>query len=85
VIKHKYGLGRDELLFPGAPQSIKLPAARTLNVFTAARNQLPSTRMGNFEVMRAAFIEAREYMRSWDDYDAKVKKGDKDASAPRKT
>jgi len=23
VIKHKYGLGRDELLFPGAPQSIK--------------------------------------------------------------
>ena len=23
VIKHKYGLGRDELIFPGAPQSIK--------------------------------------------------------------
>ena len=23
VIKHKYGLGRDELLFPGAPRSIK--------------------------------------------------------------
>jgi imidazolonepropionase-like amidohydrolase len=23
VIKHKYGLGRDEMLFPGAPQSIK--------------------------------------------------------------
>src|SRR5437016_14306537 len=25
VIKHKYGLGRDELIFPGAPQSIKFP------------------------------------------------------------
>src|ERR1044071_958055 len=49
-----------------------------------SRNQLPSTRMGNFEVMRASFIEAREYMRTWDDYEAKVKKGDKDATPPKK-
>ena len=27
VIKHKYGLGRDDLLFPGAPQSIKFASA----------------------------------------------------------
>ena len=41
--------------------------------------------MGNFEVMRAAFIEAREYMRTWDDYDAKVKKATKTPRRPRKT
>lgn len=84
VIKHKYGLGRDELLFPGAPQSIKFASGENPKRVYGGRNQLPSTRMGNFEVMRAAFIEAREYMRSWDDYNAKVKKGDKDATPPKR-
>jgi imidazolonepropionase-like amidohydrolase len=84
VIKHKYGLGREEMLFPGAPQSIKFASGENPKRVYGGRNQLPSTRMGNFEVMRAAFIEAREYMRTWDDYDAKVKKGDKDATPPKK-
>src|SRR6185437_15946938 len=84
VIKHKYGLGRDELLFPGAPQSIKFASGENPKRVYGSRHQLPSTRMGNFEVMRAAFIEAREYMRTWDDYDAKVKKGEKDATPPKK-
>jgi imidazolonepropionase-like amidohydrolase len=84
VIKHKYGLGRDELIFPGAPQSIKFASGENPKRTYGTRNQLPATRMGNFEVMRAAFIEAREYMRQWDDYDAKVKKGDKDATPPKK-
>ena len=84
VIKHKYGLGRDELLFPGAPQSIKFASGENPKRVYGTKNQLPSTRMGNFAVMRQAFIEAREYMRTWDDYDAKVKKGDKDATPPKK-
>lgn len=84
VIKHKYGLGRDELLFPGAPQSIKFASGENPKRVYGTRNQLPSTRMGNFEVMRQAFTEARDYMREWDDYDAKVKKGDKDAHPPKK-
>ncbi len=84
VIKHKYGLGRDELLFPGAPQSIKFASGENPKRVYGTRNQLPATRMGNFEVMRASFIEAREYMRQWDEYDAKVKKGDKDPTPPKK-
>jgi imidazolonepropionase-like amidohydrolase len=84
VIKHKYGLGRDELIFPGAPQSIKFASGENPKRVYGGKNQLPSTRMGNFEVMRAAFIEAREYMRSWDDYDLKLKKNDKDATPPKK-
>jgi imidazolonepropionase-like amidohydrolase len=84
VIKHKYGLGREELLFPGAPQSIKFASGENPKRVYGSRNQLPATRMGNFEVMRAAFTEAREYMRQWDDYNAKVKKGDKDATPPKK-
>src|SRR5438270_2761720 len=84
VIKHKYGLGRDELLFPGAPQSIKFASGENPKRVYGSRNQLPSTRMGNFAVMRQAFLDAREYMRDWDDYEAKVKKGDKDATPPKK-
>ncbi|PYP92206.1 MAG: amidohydrolase [Candidatus Angelobacter sp. Gp1-AA117] len=84
VIKHKYGLGRDELLFPGAPQSIKFASGENPKRVYGSRNQLPSTRMGNFAVMRQAFLDAREYMRDWDDYDAKAKKGDKDARPPKK-
>ena len=84
VIKHKYGLGRDDLLFPGAPQSIKFASGENPKRVYGQRNQLPSTRMGNFEVMRQAFTEAREYMHEWDDFKAKVDKGDKDAKQPKK-
>jgi imidazolonepropionase-like amidohydrolase len=84
VIKHKYGLGRDELLFPGAPQSIKFASGENPKRVYGQKNQVPSTRMGNFEVMRQAFVEAREYMRQWDDYDAKAKKNDKDATPPKR-
>ena len=84
VIKHKYGLGRDEMLFPGAPRSIKFASGENPKRVYGGKGQVPSTRMGNFEVMRQAFTEAREYMRTWDDYGAKVKKGEKDATPPKK-
>ena len=48
-----------------------------------SRDQLPSTRMGNFAVQREALVEAQDYMHEWDDYNAKVKRGDKDAKAPK--
>ena len=84
VIKHKYGLGRDQMLFPGAPQSIKFASGENPKRVYGQRNQLPSTRMGNFEVMRQSFLDARHYMQEWDAYEAKVKKGDKDAIPPKK-
>jgi imidazolonepropionase-like amidohydrolase len=40
--------------------------------------------MGNFAVQRQALLEARQYMQDWDAYDEKVKKGDKDAKAPKR-
>ena len=39
--------------------------------------------MGNFEVQREALVQAQDYMREWDAYDAKVKSGDKDATPPK--
>ena len=84
VIKLKYGLGRDEMLFPNAPISIKFASGENPKRVYGQRNQLPSTRMGNFEVQRQAFEDARDYMRKWDEYNAKVAKGDKDALPPHK-
>jgi imidazolonepropionase-like amidohydrolase len=84
VIKHRFGLDRDDLLFANAPRSIKFASGENPKRVYGGRNQLPSTRMGNFTVQRAALQEAREYMREWDAYDEKVKKGDKEAKAPKR-
>ena len=83
VIKHKYGLNRDAMLFPGAPRSIKFASGENPKRVYGSRNQLPSTRMGNFEVQREALVQAQDYMREWDAYNAKVKSGDTDATPPK--
>jgi imidazolonepropionase-like amidohydrolase len=84
VIKTKYGLGRDELLFPGAPRSIKFASGENPKRVFGTKGQLPSTRMGNFAVQRQALVDAQGYMRDWDAYYEKVKKGDKDATPPKR-
>jgi imidazolonepropionase-like amidohydrolase len=84
VIKNKFGLSRDEMLFPNAPRSIKFASGENPKRVYGRRNEVPSTRMGNFEVMRQAFEDAKAYMASWDAYNTKVAKGDKDAAAPKK-
>jgi imidazolonepropionase-like amidohydrolase len=83
VIKHKYGASRDEMLFPNAPRSIKFASGENPKRVYGGREQLPSTRMGNFAVQREALVQAQDYMREWDAYNEKVKRGDKDASPPK--
>src|SRR5882724_8558866 len=83
VIKHKYGASRDAMLFPGAPRSIKFASGENPKRVYGGKEQLPSTRMGNFAVQREALVQAQDYMREWDAYNEKVKRGDKDASAPK--
>jgi len=83
VIKHKYGATRDAMLFLGAPRSIKFASGENPKRVYGSKDQLPSTRMGNFEVQREALVQAQDYMREWDAYNAKVKNGDKDATPPK--
>jgi imidazolonepropionase-like amidohydrolase len=84
VIKHKYGASRDAMLFPDAPRSIKFASGENPKRVYGGRQQMPATRMGNFAVQREALQQARDYMREWDDYDGKVKRGDKDAKPPKR-
>jgi len=84
VIKHKYGASRDELLFPNAPRSIKFASGENPKRVYGGRDQLPSTRMGNFAVQREALVQAQDYMREWDTYNDKAKRGDKDVTPPKR-
>ncbi len=84
VIKNKFGLSREELLFPNAPRSIKFASGENPKRVYGSRNQLPSTRMGNFEIMRQSFEDAKVYKKEWDDYNAKFAKGDKDLTPPHR-
>ncbi len=71
------------MLFPGAPRSIKFASGENPKRVYGTRDQLPSTRMGNFAVQREALVQAQDYMHEWDDYNSKLKRGDKDAKAPK--
>jgi imidazolonepropionase-like amidohydrolase len=84
VIKNKFGLSKEEMLFPNAPQSIKFASGENPKRVYGTRNQLPSTRMGNFEVMRQSFEDAKVYQREWDAYNERVAKGEKDVRPPHR-
>ncbi len=70
-IKNRFGRSRDEMLFAGAPRTIKFASGENPKRVYGSRNQLPSTRMGNFEVMRQAFEDAKVYRAEWDAYNSK--------------
>src|ERR1041385_4226629 len=90
TVKLKWGRDVPEMLFPGAMPGIKFALGENVtqkNGQTAAQAQgrplrYPATRMGQEEELRDAFTRARDYKASWDDYNAKVKAGDKTAVAP---
>ncbi|MEO8726257.1 MAG: amidohydrolase [Acidobacteriaceae bacterium] len=84
VIKLKFGDERDQMLFPNAPRSIKFASGENPKRVYGSRNQIPSTREGNFFVQREALQKAREYRRAWDAYNEKTAKGDKDATPPKR-
>ncbi len=75
VIKIRWGLPVDSLLFAGAPPGIKFALGE--NVRQTNQPQLPGrtpryprTRMGQEEVLRDAFTRAREYQAEWKAYEA---------------
>lgn len=84
VIKNKFGLSREQMLFPNAPRSIKFASGENPKRVYGRKNETPSTRMGNFAVMRQAFEDAKSYRATWDAYRAKVAAGDKTAVAPKR-
>ena len=95
TVKLKFGKDVNEMMFPGAPPGIKFALGENVTRKNsnqgggfpgqpAAPRRYPTSRMGQEEVLRDAFTRARDYKSSWDDYKAKVAKGDKTLLAPRR-
>ena len=87
VVKFKWGKPIEDYLIKDAPPGVKFALGenpRQTNFSQPGRPlRYPRTRQGVMETDRDAFIRARDYKRAWDDYKAKVAKGDKLAVPPK--
>lgn len=76
TVKFKYGKPVEEFLVAGAPAGIKVAMGenvkRASQTFQPGQTpRYPRTRMGTIEVMRDAFLRARDYRQAWADFNAK--------------
>jgi imidazolonepropionase-like amidohydrolase len=81
IAKWKWGRPISEWMMKDAPRTIKFalgenPKSANSRPPEGVARQYPSTRMGVEEVIRTSFIDARDYMSRWDEYDAKLKRGE---------
>jgi len=88
VIKLRWGQPASKLPFEGAVPGIKFalgenPKRSNFSV-PGQPKRYPATRMGVEETIRTAFAKARDYKKTWDDYDKKLAAGDKNAIPPRR-
>lgn len=79
TVKFKFGRPVEEFVIPDAPPGIKFamgenPKRSYVTLQPGQSPRYPRTRMGTLEVMRDAFVRARDYKQAWDDYRAKKTK-----------
>src|SRR6478672_3670019 len=75
VVKFKWGHPVEDFPIPDAPPGIKFAMGENPKRTNSQPQQgqafrYPRTRMGVLETMRDAFVRARDYKKSWDDYKA---------------
>ncbi len=70
-----------DMKFPGAPHSLKMACGENPKRVYADKGG-PGTRMGNMAGYRSAWIAAKAYDKSWNEYEQKLAKGEKNAEAP---
>ncbi|MBI4552519.1 MAG: amidohydrolase [Candidatus Latescibacteria bacterium] len=84
TVKLKYGRKIENMIIPDAPRQMKWALGENPKRVYGNRSQTPSTRMGVFYVLRDNLNKAKEYQQKWDEYDRKVKNGEKSAEAPKR-
>jgi imidazolonepropionase-like amidohydrolase len=86
VIKLRWGRDARGLLFEGAPPGIKFALGenpkRSNRSGSATEARYPTTRMGVIDVVREAFVQARDYQARQRRHEAAVKAGDRSSIAP---
>ncbi|MDQ3041934.1 MAG: amidohydrolase [Acidobacteriota bacterium] len=76
TVKFKYGKPVEDFVISDAPPGIKFalgenPKRTNFNPTPGAVPRYPRTRMGVMEVIRDAFVRARDYKKEWDEFRAK--------------
>ncbi len=89
VIKLRWGKPAADLPFQGALPGIKFalgenPKHSNFPTPPGVTPRYPGTRLGVEEVIRQAFIEAREYKKQWDDYNQRRSAGEQNVIPPRR-
>lgn len=94
TVKLKDGRSAREMMFPGAMPGIKFALGENVtrkNSNTVivqgqpqAPRRYPTSRMGQAEVLRDAFVRARDYRADWDEYRARSARGQREVAAPRR-
>jgi imidazolonepropionase-like amidohydrolase len=92
LVKLKWGRPLSEMVIPNQPKSIKFALGENVTQKNSQEREqgagrtfrYPATRMGQEEVVRDAFTRAQDYKAAWDDYNARVKKGEKNVVPPRR-
>ena len=89
VIKLRWGKDAKGLLFEGAPPGIKFalgenPKRSNFPPPQGTPRRYPATRMGVMDVIRQAFIEARQYRREWQEYERRRRSGKEHLIPPRR-
>jgi imidazolonepropionase-like amidohydrolase len=79
TVKFKYGHPVEDFVIPDAPQGIKFalgenPKRSHFQPQPGQPFRYPRTRMGVMETIRDAFMRAKDYKQSWDDFRAKKTK-----------
>jgi imidazolonepropionase-like amidohydrolase len=81
IVKWKWGRPLAQWFIPEAPRTIKFalgenPKSANFRPPPGIPLQYPSTRMGVEEVIRKSFLDAKDYMAKWDEYDARKARGE---------
>ena len=77
VFKQRARRTVQDMKFPGAPYGLKMACGENPKRVYGSKGRAPSTNMGNVAGYRAAWIRAADYERKWDEYRAKIARGEK--------
>lgn len=80
VLKLRWGKSAEEMIFEGAPPTIKWALGenpKQSNAFSMGPARYPKTRMGVEASIRREFERAKDYIRAWGEYEAAVQSAKK--------
>jgi imidazolonepropionase-like amidohydrolase len=83
TLKLKPGKSVEEMKIKDAPPGMKMALGENPKGVYGQRGKMPSTRMGNFAMLRSWLSKGSEYGEKWEYYERKKEK-DQDAKAPER-